>query len=62
MKTEKLNTKSNYTHTKSAYNPALDYLEGKIIFKKKYEQAIETLSKTVFPQEVIDLITRKTNK
>ena len=48
--------------TKPIYNPALDHLEGKIIFKKKYEQAIETLSKTVFPQEVIDLMTRKTNK
>jgi hypothetical protein len=48
--------------TKSAYNPALDHLEGKIIFKEKFEQAKEILSKTVFPKEVLDIINKEFSK
>ena len=48
--------------TKPTYNPALDHLMGKVIFKEKLKRAEKTLSETVFPQEVIDLMTRKANK
>ena len=50
------------TNTKTTYNPALDHLMGKVIFKEKLKRAEKILSETVFPQEVIDLMTRKTNK
>ena len=62
MKNTKLNTKSNYLYTKSRYNPALDHLEGKIIFKKKFEEAREILSKTIFPKEVLDIINKEFRK
>jgi hypothetical protein len=62
MKTAKLNTKSNYTYIKSKYNPALDNLKGGIIFKEKFEQAKEILSKTVFPKEVLDIINKEFRK
>ena len=52
----------NYEYTKPIYNPALDHLIGKVIFKEKLKNAEKILSETVFPQEVIDLMTRKTNK
>lgn len=58
----KITEKRNYGYTKSKYNPVLDNLEGGIIFKKKFEEAREILSKTVFPKEVIDLIIRNINK
>ena len=48
--------------TKPIHNPALDHLMGKVIFKEKLKRAKKTLSETVFPQEVIDLMTRKINK
>ena len=62
MKTASINTKSSNSHEKARYNPALDHLMGKVIFKEKLKRAEKTLSETVFPQEVIDLMTRKTNK
>jgi hypothetical protein len=49
-------------NTKFTYNPALDHLEGKIIFKKKFEEAQEILSKIVFPQEVLDIINKEFSK
>ena len=49
-------------YTKPIYNPALDHLMGKVIFKEKLKNAEKTLSETVFPQEIIDLVTHKTNK
>jgi hypothetical protein len=52
----------NNNFTKPKYNPALDHLVGKVIFKEKLERAEKTLSETVFSQEIIDLMTRKTNK
>ena len=57
-------TTSTYTNTRtrSVYDLKLDELKGKILFKKKLDRAEKTFSETVFPQEVIDLMTRKTNK
>jgi hypothetical protein len=48
--------------TKPKYNPALDHLMGKVIFKEKLKNAEKILSETVFPQEIIDLITHKISK
>lgn len=59
MKTATINTKSNHSFEKAKYNPALDYLVGKVIFKEKLKNAEKTLSETVFPQKLIDLMTRK---
>jgi hypothetical protein len=62
MKTASINTKSYHSFEKAKYNPALDHLIGKVIFKEKLKSAEKTLSETVFPQEVIDLMTRKISK
>lgn len=62
MKTATINTKPNHSFEKAKYNPALDHLVGKVIFKEKLERAEKTLSETVFPQEIIDLMTHKINK
>lgn len=62
MKTAKINSKSNYTYIKSKYNPALDNLEGKIIFKEKFDRAKESLSKTIVPKEIVDKINREFGK
>jgi hypothetical protein len=62
MKTATINTKSNHFFEKAKYNPALDHLVGKVIFKEKLKRAEKTLSETVFSQEIIDLMTRKINK
>ncbi len=55
---DKITVSKNYVYTKSTYNPALDHLEGKIIFKKKFKEAREILSKTIFPKEVLDIINK----
>ena len=47
---------------KSTYNPALNNLEGKIIFKEKFERAKESLSKTIVPKAIVDKINREFNK
>lgn len=62
MKTAKINSKSSHTYMKSTYNPALDNLEGKIIFNEKFERAKESLSKTIIPKEIIDKINREFSK
>ena len=59
MKTATVNTKSNYTYTKSTYNPALDHLEGKILFKKNLDRAKELLAKAGLPKEVIEQLNRE---
>ncbi len=50
------------TRVRSIYDPKLDELKGKILFKKKLERAEKTFSETVFPQEIIDFITREISK
>ena len=42
------------TRMRSIYDPKLDELKGKILFKKKLERAEKTFSETVFPQEIIN--------
>jgi hypothetical protein len=59
MKTTIVNTESNYTYTKSTYNPSLDHLEGKILFKKKLDRAKEILAKAGLPKEVIEQLKRE---
>jgi hypothetical protein len=56
---EKLITKS---YIKSTYNPALDHLEGKILFKKKLDRAKELLAKAGLPKEVIEQLNREQSK
>ena len=50
------------SYTKSTYNPALNHLGGKILFKKKFERAKESLSKTIVPKAIVDKINREFNK
>ena len=49
-------------YTKSTYNPALDYLEGKVLFKEKLQRAKETLKKYGLPKEVMEKLQREQNK
>jgi hypothetical protein len=51
---------SNYT--KPTYNPALDYLDGKILFKKKLERAEATLKKYGLPKELMDKYQKEKSK
>jgi hypothetical protein len=51
---------SNYT--KPIYNPALDYLDGKILFKKKLERAEATLKKYGLPKEIMDKYQKEQSK
>jgi hypothetical protein len=62
MKTVTVNTKSKNTRVRSIYDPKLDELKGKILFKKKLERAEKTFSETVFPQEIIDFINHEISK
>ncbi len=45
-------------HTKpfqpSIYNPSLDYLEDKVIFKTQLDEAISTLKKFGLPKELMN--------
>jgi hypothetical protein len=59
MKTVIVNTKSDYTYMKSTYNPALDHLEGKILFKKKLDRVKELLAKAGLPKEVIEQLNKE---
>ncbi|MEY4538627.1 MAG: hypothetical protein RLZZ306_384 [Bacteroidota bacterium] len=54
MKTATKNTQLGHTFTKATYNPALDYLDGKVLFKKKLERAEATLKKYGLPKELMD--------
>ncbi len=62
MKTATVNTKSKNTRVRSIYDPQLDELKGKILFKKKLERAEKTFSETIFPQEIVDFINREISK
>jgi hypothetical protein len=62
MKTANINTSLKNTRVRSIYDPKLDELKGKILFKKKLERAEKTFSETVFPQEIIDFINREISK
>ena len=62
MKTTTINTRIGYAFTKAAYNPAFDYLVGKVIFKKKLRRAEETLKRYGLPKEVMKKLQREQNK
>jgi hypothetical protein len=49
-------------HTESTYNPALDYLDGKVLFKKKLERAEATLKKYGLPKELMDKFQKEQHK
>ncbi|MEY4538630.1 MAG: hypothetical protein RLZZ306_387 [Bacteroidota bacterium] len=51
---------SNYT--KPIYNPALDHLLGRVIFKEKLQRAEETLKKYGLPKEVMEKLQKEQNK
>jgi hypothetical protein len=44
---------------RSIYDPKLDELKGKILFRKKLERAEKTFSETIFLQEIVDFINRE---
>jgi hypothetical protein len=56
---EKRITKS---YIKSTYNPLLDHLEGKLLFKKKLDRAKELLVKAGLPKEVIEQLNSEQNQ
>lgn len=62
MKTATINTKLWNTNKGSIYDPNLDNLEEKNIFKDKFERAKESLYETIVPQEIINEINREFNK
>ena len=62
MKTAIKDTKTGYAFTKATYNPELDYLVGKVIFKEKLQRAEETLKKYGLPKEVMEKLQREQNK
>lgn len=53
-------------HTKSyqpsVYNPSLDYLEDKVIFKTQLDEAILTLTKFGLPKELMNKGNKKACK
>jgi hypothetical protein len=51
-----------FTSLRDTYDPKLDELKGKILFKKKLERAEKTFSETIFPKEIIEFINREINK
>jgi hypothetical protein len=59
MKTLNKHTKSYHP---SVYNPSLDYLEDKIIFKTQLDEAILTLRKFGLPKELINRENKKACK
>jgi hypothetical protein len=59
---DKIIKKKNYTFTKATYNPALDYLVGKVIFKEKLQRAEETLKKYGLPKEVMEKLQKEQKK
>ena len=54
--------KKNYTFAKATYNPSLDYLVGKVIFKEKLQRAEETLKKYGLPKELMEKLQREQEK
>ena len=54
--------KKNLFHEESTHNPALDYLEGKVLFKKKLERAEATLKKYGLPKELMEKLQREQEK
>ena len=52
----------NYEYLKPIYNPAIDYLEGEVLFKKKLERAKETLKKYGLPKEIMEKFQKEQEK
>jgi hypothetical protein len=46
----------------SVYNPSLDYLEDKVIFKTQLDEAIKTLRKFGLPKELTNRENKKACK
>lgn len=59
MKTATKNIKSNNNFQRSIYDPALDYLERRVFFKEKLDEATDFLKKYGLPKEVIDKLSKK---
>jgi hypothetical protein len=51
MKTQSNIKKTSYNFKRSTYDPALDHLIGKGLFKKKHQEAEEFLIKHGLPKE-----------
>jgi hypothetical protein len=62
MKTATKDIKTGYAFMKATYNPALDYLVGKVIFKEKLQRAEETLKKYGLPKEVMEKLQKEQSK
>jgi hypothetical protein len=53
--------KTQASITKNAYNPALDYLIGKELFKEKVDAARAFLKEHGLPKDIVDVLNRKAN-
>ena len=62
MKTATVNKKLINTRARSIYDPKLDELKGKILFKKKLQRAEKAFSETVFSKEIVDFINHEISK
>jgi hypothetical protein len=61
MKTENKNTHSIDNFQRSEYNPPLDHLKDKVIFKRQLDEAIETIRKYGLPNEIMNKINKKSS-
>jgi hypothetical protein len=61
MKTQTSITKNGYVFERSTYNPALDYLIGKELFKEKVDDARAFLKEHGLPKDIVDELNRKEN-
>jgi hypothetical protein len=61
MKTANKNTCSIDNFQRSEYNPALDHLKDRVIFKRQVDEAIQTIRKYGLPKEIMNKINKKSS-
>ena len=61
MKTTHKNIHSIDNFQRSEYNPALDHLKDKVIFKEQLADAIQTIRKYGLPKEIMNKINKKSS-
>ena len=59
MKTANDKVKTSYEFERSTYNPALDYMMGKVYFKEKMERARAFLKAHPIPKEFFEEFERE---
>lgn len=61
MKTANKNNHTLNNFQRSEYNPALDHLKDKVIFKRQVAEAIQTIRKHGLPDELMSKINKKSS-